>query len=447
MKVNKKQQKAFRLLVTDKKSKYIAYGGAAGSGKSWLGCLWLFFMGYSFAKTRWFVGRRDMKSSRQSIYVTFQKVADAHNFHDYKFNDDGIKFGNGSEIILLDLQYMPFKDPMFERLGSKEFTGGWIEEAGEVMELAFDVLKSRVGRHLNDYYKIPPKILITCNPRKNWLYTTFYRPKRDGLIGESSDNQEYEFIQALYTDNPFLPEEYIENLESITDPVTRARLLLGQWEYENDENSLFNDFDALRDMFTNEHVQPVGAHTGSADIATKGRDRFIGFSSIGNVFKKEFNIGYSGGREIEKTLRDMMIRCNIPRSMMVVDADGVGSFIESYLQGIKEFHGGGKPKDSRYQNLKTECYFKLADMVRRRTIRVVGLSPQEQEQLIEELQAVKQVHIDADTQKIAINSKEEQKALLGRSPDIADALMMAMFFRAGVRAQGETSINTIKLAI
>lgn len=435
------------MLVTDKQSKFIAYGGAAGSGKSWLGCLWLWFMCYTFPKTRWFVGRENLKSSRQSIYVTFQKVADAHNFHEYRFNDEGIRFENGSEIILIDLMYMPYKDPMFERLGSKEFTGGWIEEAGEVMELAFDVLKSRIGRHMNDVYKIPAKMLITCNPKKNWLYNLFYRPKRDGKIGEGTSAPEYDFIQALYTDNPFLTDDYVANLESISDPITRARLLLGMWEYENDANSLFNDYDALQDMFANEHVQPTGMRSGSADIAAKGRDHFVGFSSDGNVFTLEFNVAYSPARDVERTLREMMIRCSIPRSMMIVDADGVGSFVESYLQGIKEFHGGGRAKDSRYQNLKAECYFKLSDMVRRRTIRLRGLNDAEKERLVEELQAVKQIHIDADTQKIAINSKEEQKAILGRSPDIADALMMAMFFRAPVRPATTTKTSTIKLPV
>lgn len=436
--INHKQVLAYRYLG-DSETKYICYGGASGGGKSWLGAEWLMTMCACFPDTRWFVGRKEINSIRGSFSVTFKKIAELRGFREYRISHDGVYFANSSAISYLELKRKPFDDPMFERLGSKEYTGGLIEEGGEVEWLAFEVLKSRVGRHLNDIYDIPPKILITCNPKKNWLYKTFYKPYKEKTL-----KPEYKFIQALIKDNPFLTKEYIESVENISDPITRARLLLGVWEYENDVNSLFGDYDALCDMFTNEHVKPTGIRTGSADIAGKGRDCFFGVSADGNVFHREFNIAVSPGREVERTLRDMMIRCNIPRSRMVVDADGIGSFIESYLNGIKEFHGGGRPTDPKYINLKTECYFKLSDMVRRRTIFLTGFTPEEQEEIIEELQAVKQVHVDNDTQKIAINSKDEQKALLGRSPDKADTIMMAMIFRAVMQSRG-TNTNTIKL--
>lgn len=42
---------------------------------------------------------------------------------------------------------------------------------------------------------------------------------------------------------------------------------------------------------------------------------------------------------------------------------------------------------------------------------------------------LKQDHIDADTRKKGIISKEKMKEILGRSPDYLDMLIMAMLFR------------------
>lgn len=407
---------------------------------SFLGCEWLMTMAACFPGTRWFCGRKDLISMRQSIIVTFKKVAQLRGYTLFKDNKEGIEFANGSVIVLVDLKYRPYDDPMFERLGSKEYTGGWIEEAGEVNNLAFEVLKSRVGRHLNDVYNIPPKILITCNPKKNWLYKLFYRPWKEGKLGS-----EYSFIQALVKDNPYLTEDYIRNLESIQDPTTRARLLLGLWEYESDPSALFSDYDALCDMFRNEHVKPNGIKSGSADIAGKGRDRFIDYSCDGNVYRIAIDEEFSPGKQVETMLRDVMVHDGIPRSRQVVDADGIGSFVESYLQGIKEFHGGAAPNDRRFANLKAECYFKLAEMVKRRTIYIVGATPEQEERIKEELSAIKIAHMDNDTSRIAINSKEEQKALLGRSPDYADGLAMSMIFRSLPRTNSEAQYNPISL--
>jgi hypothetical protein len=130
-----KQDEALRILTDDTTVEFL-YGGAAGGAKSWTGCTWLAFMCLSYPGTKWFIGREELKRLRESTLITFFKVCNKYGIRrdvDFKYNgsDHFIQFSNGSRIDLLDLRYLP-SDPLYERYGSVEYTGGWIEEGGEV---------------------------------------------------------------------------------------------------------------------------------------------------------------------------------------------------------------------------------------------------------------------------------------------------------------------------
>ena len=205
IKPTKKQHLAYQELQNDT-TRFIGFGGGAEGGKSWLGAEWLLTNCYFYPGTKWFIGRNELKRLMASSYATFRKVCAYHKIPDSDWKLNGqynyIEFVNGSRIDLLDLKLQP-SDPMFQRFGSTEYTGGWIEEAGEVHFLAFDILKVRVGRWKNeDYGLLTPKILLTCNPEQNWLYRIFYKPWKNKTLKEG-----YAFIQALYSDNPYTAEE------------------------------------------------------------------------------------------------------------------------------------------------------------------------------------------------------------------------------------------------
>ena len=185
-------------------------------------------MSLCYPGTKWFIGREELKRLRESTLITFFKVCTQYGIKrdkDFKYNgqDHYIQFANNSRIDLLDLRYLP-SDPLYERYGSVEYTGGWIEEGGEVNFGAYDTLKTRIGRHLNDKYGILRKLFISCNPKKNWMHSTFYKPAKAGTL---PGHQIY--LAALVQDNPFIEKDYIEALKSTTDKVKKERLLKGNW--------------------------------------------------------------------------------------------------------------------------------------------------------------------------------------------------------------------------
>ena len=69
------------------------------------------------------------------------------------------------------------------------------EEGGEIDFRAYDVLKTRIGRHLNKELGIRPTMVLTANPKKNWLYNMFYRTLEEWHL---SPSRYVKFIQARY---------------------------------------------------------------------------------------------------------------------------------------------------------------------------------------------------------------------------------------------------------
>ena len=182
-----------------------------------------------------------------------------------------IRFKNGSTIDLIDVSYKP-TDPLYERFGSTEYSHGFGEEVSEWHFLAFDVLKSRIGRHKvivgGQDITPPPKFGLSCNPSKGWVYRVFYSPARDGSLPE-----QYAFIQSLYLDNPYTAEQYGQQLSEISDKALRQRLKDGNWEYDEDAGTLMR-FDNIRDMFSNTIVKD-GQKYLIVDVARYGRDKTV----------------------------------------------------------------------------------------------------------------------------------------------------------------------------
>ena len=418
-----KQKEAYRLLK-DKGTIEILYGGAAGGGKSALLVIWLIFSCLMFPGTRWLLGRSKLKTLKETTLNTFFDIAGALGYTDhYNYNQQSgiIKWSNGSQIILKDLFSYP-SDPNFESLGSLEITGAAIDECSEVSHKAVEIVRSRIRYKLDDF-DLTPKILMTTNPKKNWVYTVFYKPWKNKKLPKFRA-----FVRALVTDNPFLPESYIESLRNLSDLVTKERLLHGNFEYDDDPAKLM-EYDAIMDIFNNEHVGMVGNMYMTVDVATRGSDVFRISIWKGLTIIEDVEIPKSNGPEVVAAIRKAKIAHKVPNSFIVFDADGVGSMVDGFFPGARMFINGAKPiGKEKYENRKTQCYFRLAEYVNDRKIWIKKKKTEDQKDFIaEELGQIKRRDVDDDL-KLKLVKKEDIKTNIGRSPDYADTMMMRMLF-------------------
>lgn len=432
VKEHQKQRQALNMLL-DKETEEFAYGGAAGGAKSWTGAVWLAFMCLCFPGTRWFVGRQELKALRSSTYATFLKVFKRYGVgqQHWKYNgqDNYFQFTNGSRIDFLEMKYKP-SDPYFERFGSLEYTGGWIEEAGEIAIAAFDTIKTRVGRHLNDHFGILGKVFITLNPKKNWVHTYFWKPFKEGLLKTGP----VRFLQAFVQDNPAIDSGYIEKLKAIKDKVRKERLLLGNFDYDDDENALMS-YDAIADLFTNGHVQR-GTKYLTVDVARFGKDTTTIYEWEGWVIVKRHVLKKKSVTEVAAYTKDVATTKSIPMSNVIVDEDGVGGGVKDILR-CKGFVNASAPLENPktqdkqfYENLATQCSYMAAQMVNDRQIAFgeeVASDTEFVEKFTEEAEQVKKRDADSDG-KLKVVKKEDIKELIGRSPDDWDTFKMRQYF-------------------
>ena len=431
---NEKQKECARAWV-DPTISDIVYGGAKGGAKSYTGANLIFGDAFIYPETMYFIARKKLNDLRKftlpTIFEVFQNWGVTERYYRFNGQDNFFQLYNDSKVFLLEASYMP-SDPLYARFGSMQMTRGWGEEVGEWEEAAKNNLMASIGRWKNDTYNLPGKLLQTCNPAKNYLYRDYYRKFRDGTLEPWKA-----FIQALPQDNKMLPAGYVENLLRTLSKNEIERLIKGNWEYDDDP-SILMDYEKICDIFSNTHVE-YGDKRITVDVARFGGDKIViiewnGWRGKVRVFQKQ------GLDETAQKIEESRLRLQCGHSDILVDEDGVGGGIVDFYK-CKGFVNNSSPLPSpdapyndngeqvkeNFDNLKSQCYFRLAQRVNTNGIYIDCDDPDIRQTIIEELEVIKQKNMDSDMKRGVI-PKEDMKELLGRSPDFADTLMMREYF-------------------
>jgi len=243
--------------------------------------------------------------------------------------------------------------------------------------------------------------------------------------------------------------EYLGNLLS-QDDATKSQLLGGNWKIRLSDIDLY-DYYKFLDIHTNTGVKKTGVKRITADIALKGSDKFIVFVWDGSVVIDVLILDKSNGKQVIEGIEMLAKRHKVQYSNITFDNDGVGGFVDGFIEGAVEFKNGGAAMNGEaYANLKTQCYYKSADRVKRGDILISEFVCSQmydnkrtiKQQLEFERKAIKRDKADNDG-KLKIISKAEMKIKLGgKSPDLLDALMMFEIFDLKPAAQIHTTTES-----
>lgn len=387
------------------------------------------------------MGRSKLDTLKATTLKTFFEVAGKLGLtvgQHYTYNQMNklIKFSNGSEVVLKDLFSYP-SDPEFDSLGSLEITGAFIDECNQISQKAKTIVSTRI-RYKLDEYNLLPKMIMSCNPARNWVYNDFYKKSLEGTL------EEYKaFIPALNSDNEFITKHYVNQLNR-ADTVTKNRLLYGNWEYQ-DELAMFN-YDCILDIFKDtteltKRQPPINKDMViSIDVARLGKDKTCIMIWDGMDVIDIIELTKTRINEQKDIINELKEKYQLKNRQLVFDTDGVGGGLADSFPGCVEIVNNSRAlMAENYQNLKTQLYYKLTEQINNNQI-TIYCNEDIKKRLTQELQVLKREDADQDG-KIKMTNKDSVKKQIGRSPDISDA----MAFRMHLIIEPQASFNYVRV--
>lgn len=221
------KQEIFLYSVLDRPDiKFVWYVGGFGSGKTFVGSHTAVRLALRAPNGRGLIARNTLVDLKATTMKTFFEVLDPRLIKKWNKTENLLTLINGHEIYFWGLDDI-------EKLKSLEIGWFWVDEVNEVDVDKFNILKGRIRNK-----KQPKRCgFITSNSEgKNWTYKQFVQGKG---IRKVEDHAKYLTIKAPSNENTYLPEDYLEVLNSYTGDLYE-RYVLASWNVF--EGQIFPDF-------------------------------------------------------------------------------------------------------------------------------------------------------------------------------------------------------------
>jgi len=457
------QQEQFWTVLKSRRIKHLLYGGGAGGAKTHGAVAAMLFEHLAIDGLHSGMGRKNLTDLKDTTLVSF---FDAMNIYDipkelvwYNDQKNKLMFHNGSKIDFIQLKYEP-SDPKYGRLGSRMYSYFVIEEGQEVHFQAYVILSTRVGRQYHIYKKLGyviNQMIVTMNPYKHWGYELFYLPSVNGTIDAKKM-----FIKALAKDNPTTPQEYLDTLDEIPDPIERARLRDGVWEYEDKNIALFK-YSAISRMFEDNPSETFGGNYITCDPARKGKDEAVIMVWEGfRVF--EIHIAAKCSTvDIEQRIFDIQKEHRVPNSNVIIDSNGLGGGVKDHVPDSFEYISHSKPivdylnnerassdNPSGFDQLRDQVFWVASDMVLKNipvfaeNLNIFRFGEYTEhytrqkfrDEFRKELEKIYRESEESD-KKIKLTKKHEIANLIGRSTNFTDCWSMRFITDSDVNTRSD----------
>lgn len=364
-----------------------------------------------------FLGRKQAVDFKKTTLETWVKNIPPACY-DLRRQDGEIVLFNGSCKLFyggLDSQ------ETINKFNSSELCFFCVDQAEETTREDVAVLRGSLRLKING---IQPtyKELYTANPADCWLKEDFVDHKLPKHV----------YIPALPSDNPHLPDNYIETLEAAfkhSIPLLKA-YRDGDWSALKSTNTLIGtaDFQKLEGLAIH---SPISKRVVVCDPATTHDECVIYVMHNYEIIDQMIIAGETDEMKIAGHLAMMAKKHNCLD--IGGDSIGLGSGIFSRLQEMGEYrvhriNSAEKSFSPQFVNKRAEIYWNLMRKVIDKKI------PYPADEELRRQLTNTTYEIVGSNGEIKITQKDKIKAVIGRSPDRADCYAMGVWLSDQVEA-------------
>ena len=327
--------------------------------------------------------------------------------------------------------------------------GGWENRENyrgmsNVIHVEFDELDTMKDFFISYYEIFHPMLMETGGSAGFGGTPKKENPNLRRLEKEAVGKSDWSCHHFTSWDNPDFSREELEKAREEMDQETYKQEIMA--EYVDNAGALFK-YTSLVDMFSNSITKSPEKYL-VVDIADDGSDKTVFAFWKGLELYRIEQFARLNTEGVVNQIREYQAEEQIPMSQTLVDAIGVGAGVasNSLLDGIigyKSSFGAIRTDEdptklpnvhytnaasltTEYANLRSQCVFQLSQLVNDHKIAAKIDDIRIKEAIIEEL-ALYQDASKGDGKRMP-TVKDDIKALLGRSPDISDTLIMRMYF-------------------
>jgi len=378
-----------------------------GTGKTLMLLLKIWKFCEDYPNTLALIVRKEYTDLRDST------IKDAERYFGISIDSDKeYKFKNGSVIMFRH-------GAELNVLKNINLTIAGIEQAEEFdTEETFNFLRDRLRR---DNAPLRQLCIIGNTKGHNWIWR---------LWKNNPQSKEYELSEAnTFMNAEHLPVDFIDDLKrmEIEAPNHYKQYVLNSWEEVEADDYLFTwqELDNSAQLVFSESstTRIIGL-----DIARFGEDETV-FTILE---KKAYNQWEQSFLEAHRQ-KDLMwtvgrcidLRREIQSNLVIIDDDGLGGGVVDRLREtdmeVMAFRGGEEAKDKElFGNKRSEGFFKLKNLIEKGYLKILG-----NHNVIDQLLTIRYKY-NSKGQKLIV-SKDEMRKNGIKSPDRADALMMACY--------------------